>query len=275
MRLLNAVAIGVIIPLTSLFAAAHSPARAEAVMVTIRVMVLPERKPIAATVVRVTKDRQSPMGEVDKDGKLQFPETNCSADTTYVVTPIPDGDYDSRVAPEKWCGSSDPLEFEFYKTRYAAAVAPVILGAFPDAWNTVAGVPDAFKLIGKYVGTGDYGTAAILGAEAATRLRADNQPVIAKTYEEIAAFYGLAAIADETKDYGNIYRYDPDQSRFVVSASGMEAIRDYQKSFGLKVTGTLDWQTLTSQSELAKTDPMTLFEVRNQMFELLSAGPPM
>lgn len=273
MRLLNAVAVGLIVPLTSIPAA--TPALANTVMVTIRVMVLPERKPISAAVVRVTKDRRSPMGEVDKDGKLQFSETSCSPDTTYVVTPIPDDDYVSRLDPELPCGASDPIVFEFYNTRYADAVAPVTMGAFPSAWTEVAGVSDGFKIIGKYVWNGDYGTAAILGAEAATQLRADNQVTIAKTYEEIAAFYGLAAIADETKGFDNLYRYDPDQSRYVISASGVNAIRDYQQSFGLKVTGALDWQTLRSQSELAKADPLSLFEAKSQLIDLLGGAPKM
>lgn len=243
------------------------------VPVNIRVVLLPDQKPMTAKVTRITKDRTVPLGEVNPQGKMQISEDACSLETTYLVTPIPKSEFESRLnPPELPCNSSSEILFEFYYARDVAAVAPVVKGELPSDWLNVSGVSEGFSTIGQYVWTGDYGTAAILGVEAAAKLRETGAVEIAKSYEEIAAFYGLAAISDKIKTTGNLYNYDPGQSRFVISADGVKAIQTYQEKFGLAPTGRLDWKTLSSQSALAQSDPTALFDAKTKLLQDIGVG---
>ena len=99
---------------------------------------------------------------------------------------------------------------------------------------------------------GDYGSAALAFSEGAARLKKVN-----KTESADAAIKAFEA-AGKVFDVDNAVKFDPNQSKFVISPELGMAIKEHQKENGLKESGKLDFKTLKSVSK--KDLPSMMFE---------------
>ena len=221
-----------------------------AATVTITAIALPGERPVQATIKRMVGGVESEFDSTDpKSGTLQFDEAACTT-TSYQAEPVEPGAFNFWPAWQH-CRTDRPIPFRFFDKRKAAS-GPILTGAIPPAWGPSSSFVSAIDVIKSATEQGDYGTAAIISSQVSNILAKTGNTAPAKAFGEYAVTTGLSGITEAgSNPAGAAIVYDSKQQQLVLSPSGVEAVKAFQRSKALPESGRLDWGTMRALSPLA------------------------
>ena len=212
--------------------------------------------------IRVTPQGQPAQG-------FDYDESDCKVTVQYTMQPVLKAMYTYMQDDWRSCAAGGTYQFKF-TPNLTTPKLKVVYSLFGAASPAVAGLrPEQVSIFNDALERQDFGSISFLSTELGNAYYEAGNYELANQWRSAAIVAGWEAIS--TRDVGATvnepYRFENDALRYTPEAVGV--IRQYQVDAGVAATGTLNWPTMRSLSDLAGSDIQTLSTQRELLREMI------
>jgi len=197
--------------------------------------------------IRITPEGQPADG-------FAYDESDCKATVQFTVLPVLKAMYTYMQDDWRSCAAGGTYEFKF-TPNLTKPKLKVVYSLFGAASPALAGLkPEQVSIFNDALEKQDFGTISYLSTELGNAYSEAGNSELAKQWKSaaLAAGWEAVSITDVSATVEEPFRIEKDLLRYTPQA--VDVIKQYQVDAGIAATGTLNWPTMRSLSELAKTD---------------------